>query len=200
MRWVSNANGIRQRDFDGTSLSDRDGHFNDALVGHFTFEWTAKGRRNGALRRMSFGMGKRDNGLRCLDRFVAALALIGHRKCIGCNCHRPQLVNLSCSNGAFCATQVHDQTYKRDIIPIRQPSTYIFRIRHLRNALWVHKTGHLNTTRAGIDGPVYQRQLILSRNQYSLILQAIARSNFDKINMVRNAHHDVNGIIVYKIK
>jgi len=70
----------------------------------------------------------------------------------------------------------------------------------LRNALWVHKTCHLNTARAGIDGPVYQRQLIPRRNQDRLILKAIAGADFDELNMVRNAHYSLNGIIVYKIK
>ena len=190
MGGVADADRIGKGNLDWPCLGKRSRHFDNTVLRDFTFKRAAERSCDRALGGAAFGICKGDNAFGRLNRFVAGLALVGHRKTVGCHGHGPKLVDTACGQRTFRAAHIHDQADKGHVVPHGQSSAYRFGVGHLRDAGRVDETRHFDPPRTGVYRTADQRQLVRCGHKQLFILQAITWPDFDKFYATGNAHHN----------
>ena len=178
----SDADRIRQSDFDRIGFRGAGGHRHDPIVRDLTFKWATKGGGNGDLAGAARRLGHGDQAHRDIERLVAALALIGGGESIGRDADSPKLVDPARLQRAVAAAFVEHKPDIGNVIAIGQSGAHVHSIGHLRNLARVDEARHFDPPRAGIDDPPDQRELVLGGYRTRLVLQPVTRADLDNLN------------------
>ena len=159
-------------------------HRQNARLGHFALERTAKCCRDRHLSGATGGLRRGDDGLGRFDRSVAGLILVGDGKSIGGHGDRAQLVDPARAKRPFGAALVHHQPDIADIIAVGQAGAHRIGIGHLRHCAGIDETGDLDPPRTGRNGVRDQCQLVLGRNDHLFVLQPVTGRDLKDFNLI----------------
>ncbi len=114
----------------------------------------------------------------CGDRLLGRDALVLAVIRVGRDDDHADLVHTSCQRPVETAL-VHDQPDVRDVLAVWERCDQRLRIGHLRNALRMHETGHLEASNTGIDSKFDELRFARRGQNFGLALQPVARTDLD---------------------
>ena len=172
---ISHAYGVSKGNLDRFGFGQRGGHGDDAVFRNLAIERAAERCADRGLPLQARFLRHSDNSLCGDDRFVACLALVGNREAIGRNADGAEFVQAARGDGALGTFGVEDEADEADVSRLGKASADLFGVGHLRHALGIDETCHLEAPHAGIEQALDERELGLGVEQLRLCLQAVTR-------------------------